>query len=154
MSRPFWLCALVLLLSAPLAAQPPPADSLGASLGLSPETGSLPAWSKPSSQARQELGNFVRTSRQGIFLVGHPKHGRGTAWVISKKHRLLVTNAHVADILHEAGGSMLALMDGSSQLYKIDKAWYHPGVRRNVGGESVRSADPSEGDVHPRCPDV
>src|SRR5258706_12057983 len=132
MSRPFWLCALVLLLSAPLAAQPPPADSLGASLGLSPETGSLPAWSKPSSQARQELGNFVRTSRQGIFLVGHPKHGRGTAWVISKKHRLLVTNAHVADILHEAGGPRLARMDGPAQLSKICKACDRPRRRPNM----------------------
>src|SRR5262245_50832126 len=91
-------CVLLLYLSPPLLAQPARVDSVGASLGLSPETGSLPSWSKPSQQAREELGAFVRASQKGIFLVGHPKHGRGTAWVVSKKHRLLVTNAHVADI--------------------------------------------------------
>src|SRR5690349_11828823 len=117
MNRLFWSC-IFLLVASPLLAQSAKVDSVGASLGLSPETGSLPAWSKPSQQARQELGEFVRASQQGIFLVGHPKHGRGTAWVVSKKHRLLATNAHVADIMHEAGGSMLALMDGSSQIYK------------------------------------
>ena len=154
MNRIFWPCLLFLLFSAPLLAQPQKVDTVGASLGLSAETGSLPAWSKPSQQARQELGEFVRTSEKGIFLVGHPKQGRGTAWVISKKHRLLATNAHVADIMHEAGGSMLALMNGSSQIYKVDKAWYHPGVRRRVGGAVIRSSDPSEGGVDPNCPDV
>ncbi|MFN0019907.1 MAG: tetratricopeptide repeat-containing serine protease family protein [Pirellulaceae bacterium] len=154
MSRIFWSCTLVVLLASPLHAQPPKADTLGATLGLSAETGSLPAWTKPSQQARQELGEFVRASQKGIFLVGHPKHGQGTAWVVSKKHRLLVTNAHVADIMSTAGGNMLALMDGSSQIYKVDKAWYHPGVKRRVGGVPVRSSNPGEGDVDPNCPDI
>lgn len=43
----------------------------------------------------------TRALRKGVFLVGF-SGGHGTAWVISKKHRLLATNAHVADISIQA----------------------------------------------------
>ena len=99
MNHIFWPGILLLLFSAPLLAQERKVDSVGASLGLSAETGSLPAWSKPSQKAREELGEFIRASQKGIFLVGHPKHGQGTAWVVSKKHRLLVTNVRDYAIL-------------------------------------------------------
>ena len=33
-----------------------------------------------------------------VLFVGHPDHGCGTGFVISKEHRLVATNAHVADI--------------------------------------------------------
>jgi hypothetical protein len=89
------------------------------------------------------------------MLVGHPRFGRGTAWVISKKHRLIVTNAHVADILHESGGNMFALTNGSAELHKVERAWYHPGVRRQVSsGVVIKSGNPAEGPVNSNCPDV
>src|SRR5687767_13892937 len=109
----------------PAAAQ---VDKLAESVGISRSIGSLPAWEEPSQQARKDLGEFTRRSQGSVLLVGHPKHGRGTAWVVSKQHRLVATNAHVADILHEAGGSMMAIVNGTASLFKIERAWYHPGV--------------------------
>ena len=150
----FLLLIVAAVFSGSFCQAQPKDEGLAASLGFSKEVGSLPPWSKPSQQARQELGDFIRSSQQGVMLVGHPKHGRGTAWVVSKRNRLLATNAHVADILHEAGGSMLGVLNGTSQVYKVEKAWYHPGVRRNVGGVPIKSSDPSEGPVNPNCPDV
>src|SRR5205085_1261535 len=82
--------------------------------------------------------------------------GHGTAWVVSKEHRLLVTNAHVADIMHP-GGTMEAMLNGTSHSYTVAKAWYHPGVRRFLERDtslSVRSADPADGPVDPISPDV
>src|SRR5688500_5552945 len=94
-------------------------DPLAKSLGISAAAGSLPAWKGPTQEARADLGDFVRKSQQAVLLVGHPKHGRGTAWVISKQHRLVATNAHVADILNDAGGSMMAIVNGTATVYKI-----------------------------------
>lgn len=131
-------------------------DALARSIGVSAASGSLPAWEGPSQQARADLGNFVRRAQQAIMLVGHPKHGQGSAWVVSKEHRLLATNAHVADILHAAGGSMMAIVNGTATVYRVERAWYHPGVRRQVGGQGtvIKSADPGDGPVDPNCPDL
>jgi len=77
--------------------------------------------------------------------------------VISKKHRLLITNAHVADIDHDVEGQMVAVQNGTAQFYNVEKIWYHPGVRRfvkGVSGISVRSSDPDEGDIDTRSPDL
>lgn len=125
-------------------------------LGLTRDSGSLPLWAKPSLEAKQDLGKTARSTEPGVFLVGTPKDGFGTAWVISKKHRLLVTNAHVGDIRHIAGGKMFAIPSGTSQLYTVEKVWYHPGVRRYIKGTplSARSMDPKDGPVDPRSPDL
>lgn len=128
----------------------------GKLLGQSPETGSLPLWSSPTSEARKSLGQHARDAERGIFLVGVPKQGTGTAWVISRKHRLLVTNAHVADLYHNAGNKLFAIPSGTSQVYSVEKIWYHPGVRRYFkgGDDSVRSQNPKDGDIDTNCPDL
>ena len=126
-------------------------------LKQTPENGSLPLWTKPGADARHDLGELARDRESGVFLVGFPKKGKGTAWCVSTKHRLLITNAHVADIFHESGGKMLAIPNGSSQIYTVEKVWYHPGVRRYLKENeelSVRSIDPKDGDVDPLCPDL
>jgi tetratricopeptide (TPR) repeat protein len=131
-------------------------DPLAKSVGISRSIGSLPAWQQPSQQARQDLGDFIRQAQNAVLLVGHPRHGRGTAWVVSKEHRLLATNAHVADILHEAGGSMMAIVNGTATVFKVERAWYHPGVRRQVAGPTtvLKSSNPADGPVDPNCPDL
>jgi hypothetical protein len=131
------------------------ADPLAQSMGLTRESKSLPVWSKPSAGAVRKLTDAVKSDDSSIVLVGSPKIGFGTAWVLSNKNRLLATNAHVADILHKAGGKMLGIRNGTSELYTIDRAWYHPGVMRYVNnGFSVRSSNPDTGGVNPTCPDV
>jgi tetratricopeptide (TPR) repeat protein len=124
---------------------------------------SLPVHTKPTADARQDLGQKARTTENGVFFVGarwregnNEVSSHGTAWVISKKNRLLITNAHVADIYHQAGGRMIAIASGSEQVYKVAKVLYHPGVRRYLKGAqlSVRSSDPRDGSIDPASPDL
>jgi tetratricopeptide (TPR) repeat protein len=131
-------------------------DTVAGSLGLTADKGSLPLWAKPDLQAQQDLANFTRNAQQSVMIVGHPKRGYGTAWVFSKKHRLLATNAHVADIM-KPEGTMMAIINGTTQVYKVERAWYHPGVSRYLRGDKalvVRSMDPNEGPVAPNSPDL
>jgi tetratricopeptide (TPR) repeat protein len=101
----------------------------------------------------------IRNLRKAVFLVGY-SGGHGSAWVLSKKHRLLATNAHVADMFHKARKENLAfqaMMNGTKQVYTVTKAWYHPGVRRFPTADenlSVCSTDPAFGDVDPASPDL
>lgn len=125
-------------------------------LGQTRETGSLPVWSQAAQGERQQLGKNARDFEPAVFLTGYPQKGHGTAWVVSKKNRLLVTNAHVADISADAGGKLFAIPSGTSQLYQVEKIWYHPGVRRYLkeGNFSVRSMDPKDGPIDPASPDL
>ncbi len=114
-----------------------------------------------ATQAQEARGDFAQTLRdirQGVFLVGSPRVGTGTAWVISKKHRLLATNAHVADFFSKVHpNKMLAMMNGSEQTYTVERVWYHPGVKRYASPDqnlSVRASNPKFGEVDPACPDV
>jgi tetratricopeptide (TPR) repeat protein len=128
-------------------------DEVAGALGLTSDEGALPVWSAPSADARQDLADVVRSAEHGVLLVGQPGSGRGTAWVISRQHRLLATNAHVADLLHQSG-KMLAVVNGTSQVHTVQRAWYHPGVRRIVAGVPVRTDDPAKGTVSATSPDV
>jgi tetratricopeptide (TPR) repeat protein len=90
-----------------------------------------------------------------VVMVGHPGGGHGTAFVISRRQRLLATAAHVADHLNEAGATMLAIPSGVAVTYRVERAWYHPNVARELDeGLIVRSDDPGDGKVHPSGPDV
>ncbi|HLW66306.1 MAG TPA: serine protease, partial [Gemmataceae bacterium] len=154
--KPVRILFVSLLLSCPGAAMAQETEA-AKFLGQTAENGSLPIWSKPEGDARLELGKAARANERGVFLIGYPKKGFGTGWVISKKNRLLITNAHVADIMHDAGGKLLAIPSGSSDVYQVEKVWYHPGVRRFLKGNttlSIRSTDPNEGDIDPHSPDL
>jgi hypothetical protein len=148
------LLGLLILVPGSVVAQSDPASK---ALGLTPDKGSLPLWTKMGAGARRELGNTARTQDAAVFLVGHPKAGTGTAWVISKKYRLLATNAHVADLQFDAGAKIMAIPSQSNQLYVVDKIWYHPGVRRYFKGDtqnSIRSMNPADGPIDPHSPDL
>jgi tetratricopeptide (TPR) repeat protein len=141
------------LLGARAFAQTQELDAVGESINLSARTGSIPVWQQAASQATADLQDCVNHRAPAVLLVGN-QHGYGTAFVISKQARLLATNAHVADILHETG-SMVAIRNQSSDVYKVEKVWYHPGVRRMSNGHfSIRSIDPADGPVDPNSPDV
>jgi tetratricopeptide (TPR) repeat protein len=88
------------------------------------------------------------------MLVGNPGHFMATAFVISAKHRLLATNAHVADEFYERG-TMVACGNGTTTTYTVDRVWYHPGVvRQHDPSLAMRCQDPSHGKVLPGCSDV
>ncbi len=159
------LCMAIFATAAPIAfpddLNPPAEDvqidlkdeALARALRLTEKDGVLPAWTTPTADAARTLSEQARRCRSSIFIVGHAKGGFGTAFVISQQHRLLATNAHVADILH-AGGEMYAIGNETSISQKISEVWYHPGVIRRAGSELVRSQDPRVGLVDPRSPDV
>lgn len=117
--------------------------------------GNLPIWEKADADSIDKLTANARTLRDGIMLVGKADAGRGTAFVISRKHRLLATNAHVADIVQDGFGPMLALRNNTLETYKVAKVWYHPGLYRIQGGKTVvRSMDPKDGRVFTCSPDI
>lgn len=115
----------------------------------------LPFWAPPEPKAREDLGATTRQLSRAIILVGHPKAGFGTAWVLSAKHRLLVTNAHVADIIG-VKGELLAVVNGTEQSYKVKRVLYHPMVRRRIpgGGISIRAECPKDGDIDEKSADL
>ncbi|MCC6491747.1 MAG: serine protease [Pirellulales bacterium] len=116
--------------------------------------GAAPLWTAASPSDSLDLSTVVHRLHPSIFLVGTAEAGHGTAFVISQQHRLLATNAHVADIMHATGGEMVAIANGTAHAYQVAEAFYHPGVRRIVGNIAVRTPDPHRGDVYPESPDV
>ena len=105
------------------------------------------------AQDDEERPNPVDAVRSSVFLVGTPNGSRGTAFVISQEHRLLATNAHVADIGHEAE-DFLAIQNETSHIFRVDQIWYHPGLLRIQGDELVMSMNPAEGESYGLSPDV
>jgi tetratricopeptide (TPR) repeat protein len=131
-----------------------PADPLAKSLKLTTDSKSLPLWSKPDATAASSLAQIVRHASPAIFLVGKSDVGTGTAFLISKKNRLLATNAHVGDIFNKGSSEMLAYQNNTSNAFKVIKVYYHPGVLRMSQGVVLRTANPDTGNVYTRSPDV
>ena len=129
-------------------------DELGKSLDLTPDSKSLPVWTKPAPDAITELAHMIRRAAPSVFLAGKSGVGTGTAVLISKKNRLLASNAHVADIFYEGKGDMLAYQNGTSKSFKVVKVYVHPGVLRSSKGVKLRGADKKLGSVVGRSPDV
>ncbi len=150
-ARSLWTLLIFLSLGhVPLRAD----DPVAAALKLTRESGSLPIWEKVDAAAAVDLSSQVRGINRSVFILGHPSAGYGTGFVISRKHRLVATNAHVADLRSKAD-KMLAIGNDSSLVLEVDNIWYHPGVvRSSKAGIHLRSADPAIGEVFPSCPDV
>lgn len=127
----------------------------GLSANRFPTTAEPPSFiSAPPVGDVVDLKGVVTQLQQSVLLVGDAEFGTGTAWVISRENRLLATNAHVADIMHDSSGHMLAMVNGQNRTYEVAEAYYHPGVRRIAGDYIVRSTDASNGGVFTRSPDV
>jgi tetratricopeptide (TPR) repeat protein/S1-C subfamily serine protease len=129
-------------------------DALGNSLNLTPDSESLPVWTTPAPDATFELAHMIRNAEHSVFLVGKSGVGTGTGFLISKKNRLLATNAHVADIFYEGKTDMLAYQNDTSKSFKVVKVYIHPGVVRSSKGVKLRSPDSKVGDVVGRSSDV
>jgi len=115
------------------------------------------ASAQPTPASTDEMAKNAQTVAKSVMMVGAPKFGHGTAFVISKEHRLLLTNAHVADIFHSAG-SMTAIVNGTTQTFVVKKAYYHPGLMRykkeGAAFKYFASMNPADGLVHTRSPDL
>jgi hypothetical protein len=99
-------------------------------------------WDDPPPARRVEpeeagqLAGVARALGPAVLKVGQPRDDggglgdSGTAFVISRRHRLLATNAHVASIFHESGGMVAVAADGAGtgtvDVYRVERVWYHP----------------------------
>jgi S1-C subfamily serine protease len=74
----------------------------------------------------------------------------GTAFLISRQKRLLVTAAHVADLALEGDG-LSVVCNGTAITYRVVQVLYHPELYRTFDvGLTALSTDPRDGDVaHP-----
>lgn len=114
---------------------------------------------KPPQPEKQPGETFAAATKKvgpAVFMIGSSKGGHGTGFLISKEHRLIATNAHVADIMHP-DGKLFAIRNDTATAYKIEKAYYHPGLKRYKNGPekpSIVSMDPADGPVDTRSPDV
>lgn len=103
---------------------------------------------------QSQLAEAAAKVRKSVFFVGHPNGSHGTAILVSKERRLLATAAHVADIADECG-SLIAIPDGSTASYRVQRIYYHPDVMRILDqGLHVRSDRVEDGVVSTRAPDV
>ncbi|WZO98427.1 serine protease [Isosphaeraceae bacterium EP7] len=76
-----------------------------------------------------------------------PAHRIGSAFLISRKHRLLATAAHVADDSINYA-SLVAIRNGEVFRYKIDRIWYSPDTLRRFDlGLHEASQYPGDGDL-------
>jgi hypothetical protein len=97
-------------------------------------------------------GRLGRSVGEQVFVPAGSKDddGRsilGTGVLISRKHRLVATAAHVADSAIKYDG-LVAVADGTASSYRVDGVWYHPGVVRWLDvGLPAQSMDPRDGDV-------
>ncbi|MBM4091942.1 MAG: hypothetical protein FJ276_21305 [Planctomycetes bacterium] len=105
--------------------------------------------------SREELTSFrdvFERYRKAVFVVKDAEDkSHGTAFAISKEHRLLVTNAHVADIADRV------VLNETRTVYKVVQRWYHPDTIRtmNLDGQTVIcSTDPSLGKVDVKGTDL
>lgn len=68
--------------------------------------------------------------RPATFLLCHrDQSSSGTAFVLSREHRLLATAAHVVDGFRDAG-DIVAQPDGLRATYAVERVWLHPDYRR------------------------
>jgi Trypsin-like peptidase domain len=119
-----------------------------------------PAAKTPSigPEQRAQLKATAKTLECSVLMVaGIPRVGTGadltpagTAFVISRKDRLLATAAHVAHHVVDSEYVIASTADASVRL-RVDRVFYHPRIRRRLDeGLCAFSMDPADGPpAHP-----
>jgi hypothetical protein len=87
----------------------------------------------PTSKEEAQLEAVAKKLRPGMMSLVTRDGFVGNGFVISRKHRLVVTAGHVADELF-GDGSAKAFCNGTVQSYVILRMWYHPRVERGLDG--------------------
>jgi hypothetical protein len=132
------------------------ADRPNAAASVSAPSSELkrPAHNRPAPEEQRALRSVSDNLRRATVLFGFPVvvdgiqriGGQNTGFVISKARRLVATAAHVADWLALSKDHIYGILDGTSHPYRVERAWYHPGLVRVLDmGLKVRSTDPTDG---------
>ena len=144
-------CAFVGLFSAEVdgvAPHPPPAQQAASTVVPRTEP-ARPQKRKPTREENGQLEAVANRLRPGVVLLGTLDRDddtrklvneRGTGFVVSRKQRLVVTAAHVADV-GEDSGPMLAVVAGTKQSYRVVQTWYHPRTMRRLDGGLYAALD-------------
>ena len=108
----------------------------------------------PSTEDPSAVSRVADNVRPALVFLKAPGGGSGTGFVISRKHRLVATAAHVADLLFKPAG-LLAFREGTTLPCAVDRVWYHPRVRRRLDDFLIaRSENPNDGEIVGGCFDV
>ena len=116
---------------------------------------------RPSAEATAQLRAASKKVNAGLVMLkvrrgipgGKFDTYQATGLVISKSHRLVVTAAHIADWF-SMQYELLAVVDGTAQVHRVERVWYHPRVVRELDfGFLVRSDDFRDGGPT-ACPDM
>jgi Trypsin-like peptidase domain len=105
------------------------------------------------SDERVELIGAARDVRRSVVLLIADDF-RCTGFILSQRHRLVVTAGHVADYFVRTG-SLFAVLEGSSQARRVERAWYHPRIKREFDfGLLATSFDHRDGPISLYSPDL
>jgi hypothetical protein len=101
----------------------------------------------------QRLAAAERFRAAMVMIVRPDGSQGGSGFVISTKHRLVATAAHVAEFA--LGRGLAVVREGTQTAIRVTRVWFHPGLHRKLDrGLVVRSDDPRDGKISFRGPDV
>lgn len=102
---------------------------------------------KPALEAQAKLIEpSVFVVHQILRVAGERPWQLGTAFLVSKRHRLLATAAHVISRADVDGERLVVTPAGTTSTYRVRRTWYHPGAKRLFDpGLIVNSLDPRDG---------
>ena len=111
---------------------------------------------KPALEAQAKLIEpSVFVVHQILRVAGERPWPLGTAFLVSKRHRLLATAAHVISRADVDGEKLVVTPAGTTSTYRVRRSWYHPGAKRLFDpGLIVDSLDPRDGPLADHSYDV
>ena len=131
----------------------PPLINAGLSASCAYRRSEAPKFRQETTPVQQAaMTTAAQRLRGGIVSLWDHEGGWATGFVISRRHRLVATPAHVADYAFQ-GGTMQAVLDGTTMAYPVVRRWYHPRLLRKLDdGLYARSDDPKDGEIqYPTC---
>ena len=116
----------------------------------------------PLFDASMFLDGATRKIQPSVFMLAELGHAEqptsrpiGSAFLISRQHRLLATAAHVIDDSDGDGETIVAITAGGTATYRVVRTWYHPAITRSFDdGMIVRSLNPRDGPMAHYTADV
>jgi trypsin-like peptidase len=95
--------------------------------GITADAGA-PEYVRVTPSEGMRLARVAQQCERGVFLIGEGRGYGGTTFVISRRHRLLVTCAHCVDPEQARGPK--TVMNALGETFRITQTWLHPDIVR------------------------